>query len=304
MKDGLLVANGGKANAVSRDEFSDFELVAEWRLAAKGNSGIYYRADAALGHALGTEYQIGDNSGLPRGKMDDDKKMGSLSGVLAPKEPVQYSPGTWSTTKIVCNGTNVEHWLNGVKLFSYDTAFPAWQDIIRTSSIGTDAAAQVVTRRSGHILLQSVLGDIAFRSVRIRELSPSVALSAGERVNRNPAEIDATPKASPESESVDDTAELRQSLLNHEWHDHDSLYGKGDACVFRPDGTFHKWRWNYWVVGPREIRVHYDKKNKNVETAISMMFNDDLTQFTGSLGGSNGKKKNVITGTRKGVIKN
>ena len=107
--------------------------------------------------------------------------------------------------------------------------------------------------------------------------------------------------ADPVATATDDAAGialLRETLLKHTWHYHDNLYPPGDLCRFRPDGTWHKWNWNYWVVGPQEIRIHYDKNNKNSATGISFKFNESLTKFTSQYKDPNGRT-HIIVGTRQ-----
>jgi len=91
-------------------------------------------------------------------------------------------------------------------------------------------------------------------------------------------------------------AKLKQLLLNSTWHYHDNLYPPGDTFRFNADGTFHVWKWNYWVVGPREVRVHYDRGNHNKETGIPFIFNPELTRFTGEFTDPN-KRLHKITGS-------
>src|SRR6202011_3930607 len=43
-RDGTIVKTGDAADLVSRDQYSNFELVLDWKLAPGGNSGVFYRA--------------------------------------------------------------------------------------------------------------------------------------------------------------------------------------------------------------------------------------------------------------------
>lgn len=93
-------------------------------------------------------------------------------------------------------------------------------------------------------------------------------------------------------------AALKRSLVDHEWHYHDNLYPPGDTCRFSDNGTFHKWNWNYWVTGPRTMRIHYDRRRRDADAGVLFTFNDDLTQFRGEWTDPNGKVHKVV-GTRK-----
>jgi hypothetical protein len=75
-------------------------------------------------------------------------------------------------------GTKVEHWLNERKIVEYDTASDAFRALVRNSPIsGKDS---IGTQQSNFLLLQSVKGEVAFQSIRIRRLAKmEVDLLAG-----------------------------------------------------------------------------------------------------------------------------
>jgi hypothetical protein len=107
------------------------------------------------------------------------------------------------------------------------------------------------------------------------------------------------PRTKPEVE--DDKAgiaRLSEVLLANTWHYHDNLFPPGDKCRFNKDGTFHVHRWNYWVVGPNSIRVHYDPMNHDKDSGVLFTFNRPLTQFIGEFTDPKGKV-HKITGTRQ-----
>jgi hypothetical protein len=95
-----LVANGGGANAISKDQYSDFELEAVWKIGSGANGGIYYQNKPDPTVYPGNEYQIAyyksDDTSPPQ------TRTGALYGVIAPSEDVMNPPGQWNTTRIVC----------------------------------------------------------------------------------------------------------------------------------------------------------------------------------------------------------
>ena len=93
-------------------------------------------------------------------------------------------------------------------------------------------------------------------------------------------------------------AKLTQALLSHTWFYHDNLFPPGETFRFNDNGTFHTWKWNYWVVGARTIRVHYDRNNQDKETGVLFTFNQELTEFTGEFTDPKGKV-HKITGSRQ-----
>ena len=81
--DGVLTLTKGGGDICTVEEFADFELKVDWKIAPKGNSGIMYRVAETRGapYETGPEYQVLDDAGhgfmrageMPNAK-DDDKK--------------------------------------------------------------------------------------------------------------------------------------------------------------------------------------------------------------------------------------
>jgi serine/threonine protein kinase/WD40 repeat protein len=170
VKDGLLVADGGGSNAISKDEYENFELEAEWKIGPKGNAGIYYREAATDVIGPGNEYQMLDDAEYVA-KQPPNMQTGSLYGLIAPATNAANPIGQWNKTRIVCRGSTVEHWLNEQKLLTYDSSSDQWKKLIADSTFaGKD---KVGIRLKGHILLQGHTAESAFRSIRIREIPAS-----------------------------------------------------------------------------------------------------------------------------------
>ncbi len=169
---GQLVSTGGRGNAISRNEYSDFELEAEWRVGKGGNSGIYYREQSQRTDFVyaGNEYSIIDDDSYHPSVLTPDLRTGSLWGIIPPSISATKPVGEWNQTRIVCRGTTVEHWLNGGRIVRYDTASNEFRQAIARSTIKVGKQS-IGTRQTGRILLQSHTGEVAFRSVRIRELT-------------------------------------------------------------------------------------------------------------------------------------
>ena len=93
------------------------------------------------------------------------------------------------------------------------------------------------------------------------------------------------------------TNALEAALLEHQWHYHDNLYPPGDMCEFREDRSWHlrRYGWEYRIVAPNEIRVHYFEK---AGEGIPLIFDDELKSFSGSFTDPNGRF-HVIIGTRQ-----
>lgn len=137
----------------------DFELRFEWKVAKGSNSGIYYRPGQY-------EYQILDNERHPNGKVADTRAA-SLFFCIAPSHDATKEPGEWNTGRIVCQGTVIQHWLNGQKVIDIDYTDPKLKpqlDKLKQRGATLDA-------RGAKLKLQDHGEPVWYRSIRLRELS-------------------------------------------------------------------------------------------------------------------------------------
>jgi len=168
---GALAKETPAGDIMSRDEFGDFELELEWKIGEAGNSGIFYRGTEEYDHIYwsGPEYQLLDDV-----KGADNKTRLTCAGAayaLYPSPPGRLKPaGEWNTTRIVVNGSHVEHWLNGIKLLEYELWSSDWEARVKASKFAK--WPNFGRAKRGHIALQGDhAGTLAFRNIRIREMS-------------------------------------------------------------------------------------------------------------------------------------
>jgi hypothetical protein len=166
--DGALTRVGQAGDVVTIDEFGDFELTLEWKLAPNGNSGVFYRVvedDPVMWH-MAPEYQIIDNA------YKEPLKPGQYAGANydldPPSRDVTKPIGSWNVTRVVARGPHVEHWLNGVKVVEYELWTPGWERQVGESKF-KDYPKYGRARR-GHIGLQDHGDQAAFRNIKIRGL--------------------------------------------------------------------------------------------------------------------------------------
>ncbi|OLC76892.1 MAG: hypothetical protein AUH72_18335 [Acidobacteria bacterium 13_1_40CM_4_65_8] len=170
IENGTLAKHERVADIVSKDEFGDFELMIDWKIGEAGNSGIFYRGTEEYDHIYSSapEYQLLDDA-----KGADNKTRLTCAGAayaLYPSPAGHLKPvGEWNTTRIVANGTHVEHWLNGVKLLEYELGSPDWEAKVKASKFND--WPNYGRAKRGHIAMQGDHeGTLAFRNIRIREL--------------------------------------------------------------------------------------------------------------------------------------
>lgn len=155
----VRVRSGGSLTYEKRLLPDDFELRFEWRVSKGCNSGVYYRPGQV-------EYQVLDDEGAPIYGDNPRQAAGSLFFCMGVSARVARPVGEWNTARIVCQGTVIEHWLNEVRVISFDYTDPRWAEEVELLRVrGGD-----LTGRGGKLLLQDHGQDVAFRNLRLREI--------------------------------------------------------------------------------------------------------------------------------------
>ncbi len=172
VQQGALVRTGGGGAIFTEQEYADFDLRFEWRIARRGNSGVKYRIaryDKGIYSNpgwLGYEYQIWDdaNRGTP-----PHMSAASIYLLQAPSDDKKLKPtGEFNTARIVAVGPRLEHWLNGEKVVDVDTTSDIWWRRVAVTKFGE--VKDIFKNTSGRIQLQDHGDKVWFRNVRIREI--------------------------------------------------------------------------------------------------------------------------------------
>jgi hypothetical protein len=167
--DGTLTRQGSGGDILTTEEFGDFELRLQWKIAEGGNSGIFFRVttEGSQVWESGPEMQILDNARHVDGKSPLTSN-GANYGLHAPLRDVTRPVGEWNDVALLVSGPRVEHWLNGVKIVEYELWSPAWETLVKASKFGTLSAYGRATR--GHVALQDHGDPVWFRDIRIRPM--------------------------------------------------------------------------------------------------------------------------------------
>jgi hypothetical protein len=170
--DGVLVKDGKvkAADIVTKDQFGDFELEFDWKLAPGGNAGVFYRGTEEYDHIYWSapEYQLLDDAAHKDGG-NRLTSAGSAYALYPPPAGVVKPAGEWNASRIVAKGPHVEHWLNGKKVVEYELWSPDWEAKVKASKFVD--WPNYGRAKTGYIAIQGDHeGELALRNIRIREL--------------------------------------------------------------------------------------------------------------------------------------
>jgi hypothetical protein len=165
--DGALTRVGGGGDLMTSEQYEDFELAFEWKLAEGGNSGVMFRVteDADATYHTGPEVQILDDARHPDGQ-NPATSTGANYALHAPTRDVVRPIGEWNEARLLVDGTHVEHWLNGEKIVEYELGSADWEERVADSKFAEWPGYGRAPR--GHIVLQDHGDWVAYRNIRIR----------------------------------------------------------------------------------------------------------------------------------------
>lgn len=168
-ENGALVRVAQAGDLVTTQEYGDFELSLDWKIAHGGNSGVFFRVDEQHGSVWesGAEMQVLDNDAHADGR-NPLTSAGSNYALHAPPRDVTRPAGSWNRARLVVRGAHVEHWLNGVKVVEYELGSDEWKALVAASKFASLPAYAKNPR--GHIALQDHGDRVEYRNIKLREL--------------------------------------------------------------------------------------------------------------------------------------
>jgi len=168
--------SGDSGDIVTLKKYRDFDLVFEWKLGKGGNSGVKYFIEERQpkpdkGSQAGYEYQLIDDAnyiynGVP---LPQDLKTASIYDVVVAEKP-DVAIGKWHTSRIVVRQNQIEHWLDGQRVLVADRTSEAFAKGVADSKFKDYPGFGQI--REGHILLQDHGHSVAFKNLKIKEITP------------------------------------------------------------------------------------------------------------------------------------
>ncbi len=177
VENGLLHCRGSGGGWLgTRDEFANFEIELEFRLAPGGNSGVFLHSPLEGDPAYtGMEIQLLDDAAPEYANLRPEQYTGSIYDVVAAGARARISPspltgeggvrvkslaGQWQTIKILCDHRHVRVTLNGTVIV----------DANLDEHLDKLSKHPGLARTTGRIGLQNHTGPLDFRNLQIRVL--------------------------------------------------------------------------------------------------------------------------------------
>lgn len=170
VKNNAIYCDGTKDgdDLITIQQFSDFDLKFQWKIAEKGNSGVIYRTREGKQwdkpYLTGPEYQVMDDPGV-YGK----NSTGSLYDMYATSTDKKINPAMeWNSGRIRISNNLVTHWVNGVIIMQCQMHTEDWDQTVSESKwknrpyYGMSPFGQIDFQNHGH--------EVWFKNVKILRL--------------------------------------------------------------------------------------------------------------------------------------
>ncbi len=168
-KEGWQTSGGDICTA---DEYENFDLRLEWKIAAKGNSGIIFNIQEDTVKykyvwQTGPEMQVLDNDGHEDGKIIKHHA-GDLYDLISCSKETVKPVGEWNEVEIISANGKLDFILNGTNVVSTTMWDDNWKKLIAGSKFKD--MADFGTFKKGKIALQDHGNMVSFRNIRIKKL--------------------------------------------------------------------------------------------------------------------------------------
>ena len=168
-KDGKIEGGG---DILTDEEFENFHLKLEWKIAPGGNSGIifYVNEDTAQfkrPYETGPEMQVLDNAAHPDSKIIKHRA-GDLYDLISCSKETVKPAGEWNAAEIKSVNGKLDFYLNGENVVSTQLWDDNWTKMVAASKFKQWPGFG--TFKKGRICLQDHDNTVWYRNVKLRKL--------------------------------------------------------------------------------------------------------------------------------------
>ena len=157
---------GGHGNLFTAEEYSDFIFRFDFKLTPGANNGLGIHApldgDAAY---EGKELQILDDTAEIYANLQPYQYHGSVYGIIAAKRGALNPVGEWNSQEVIVKGNHIKITLNGTVIVDGD-----WKEASKNGT-ADHKEHPGLERNTGHIGFLGHGAELAFRNIRIKDLS-------------------------------------------------------------------------------------------------------------------------------------
>lgn len=168
-KAGWQTGDGG--DIVTNEEFENFHLKYEWKIAQNGNSGVMFfvheSPEFQYPWNTGPEMQVLDNEGHPDAKIISHRA-GDLYDLIVSSEETVKPYGEWNQAEIIANNGKLDLVLNGKTIVRTTMWTPEWEALIAKSKFKDMPGFGKY--KKGKIALQDHGDLVSFRNIVIKKL--------------------------------------------------------------------------------------------------------------------------------------
>ncbi len=162
----------GRGDLVTNEEYGNFHLKLDWKIAPKGNSGVifYVHEDPSKykeTYNTGLEMQVLDNDGHADGKIIKHRA-GDLYDLISVSKETVKPVGEWNHAEVVSKDGKLDLYLNGEHTVNTTLWNDNWKSMVSKSKF--KSMPDWGTFAKGKIALQDHGNNVWYKNIQIKRL--------------------------------------------------------------------------------------------------------------------------------------